>query len=212
MQPTPTTTQNPDTLSRTTSPHATPAGRFVLYARKSTEREDRQIQSLADQVALAHKLAQAQGLTIVHTITEAHSAKTQGTRPGFKEMVLWINSGKADGILCWHPDRLARNAVDGGWVLDLLDRGKLKQLVFSSGYHFENAPESKFMLGMVFSQAKYQVDKLITDVTRGMVSKREKGIYPHRAPRRLEERARGGDGREAHSGGYRTVRPAPAGG
>ncbi len=156
--------------------------RFVLYARKSQEREDRQIQSLDDQKSLASKWAKEKNLVIIHTIAEARSAKTQGTRAGFKEMVEWINRGKADGIICWHPDRLARNAVDGGWVLDLLDRGKLKEIVFTSGFHFENSPEGKFMLNMVFSQAKYQVDKLIKDVTRGMASKREKGEYPHPAP------------------------------
>jgi len=96
-------------------------------------------------------------------------------------MIDRIEAGEADGILAWHPDRLARNAIDGGWILDLLDRGKLRHLRFAA-YTFENTPEGKMMLGMIFSQAKYQVDKLAVDVRRGMNTKREQGWFPHRAP------------------------------
>lgn len=160
---------------------ATPqAGVFVLYARKSTEGEDRQIQSIDDQVRHCQAFADAQNLAISHSIAEAHSAKRHATRPGFREMIDRIEAGGADGILAWHPDRLARNAIDGGWILDLLDRGKLRHLRFAS-YTFENTPEGKMMLGMIFSQAKYQVDKLSVDVRRGMDTKREQGWFPHRA-------------------------------
>jgi site-specific DNA recombinase len=155
------------------------AGTFVLYARKSTEGEDRQVQSIDDQTRHCQALATAHGLPLTFQITEARSAKRHGARPGFREMIDRIEAGEADGILAWHPDRLARNAIDGGWILDLLDRGKLRHLRFAT-YTFENTPEGKMMLGMIFSQAKYQVDKLAVDVRRGMNTKREQGWFPHR--------------------------------
>lgn len=155
------------------------AGTFVLYARKSTEGEDRQVQSIDDQTRHCQALANAHGLPLAFQITEARSAKRHGARPGFREMIERVEAGEVDGILAWHPDRLARNAIDGGWILDLLDRGKLRHLRFAA-YTFENTPEGKMMLGMIFSQAKYQVDKLAVDVRRGMNTKREQGWFPHR--------------------------------
>ena len=154
-------------------------GAFVLYARKSTEGEDRQVQSIEDQTRHCQALADTQHLSITFRTAEARSAKRHGTRPGFCEMIERIETGEANGILAWHPDRLARNAIDGGWILDLLDRGKLRHLRFAT-YTFENTPEGKMMLGMIFSQAKYQVDKLAVDVRRGMNTKREQGWFPHR--------------------------------
>jgi len=40
-------------------------------------------------------------------------------------MLLRIEANKANGILTWHPDRLARNSVDGGKIIYLLDTGKI---------------------------------------------------------------------------------------
>ena len=158
------------------------ASRYLLYARKSQDREDRQIQSLPDQVRLGREAAMRQGLLVVEEIVEAASAKRKGQRPGFARMVDLIETGKADGVLTWAPDRLARNAVDGGTVIDLLDQGVLRNLVFASGYQFDNTPEGKYMLATFFGQSKYFVDKLTSDVSRGMDSKRDRGGWPHRAP------------------------------
>ncbi len=159
-----------------------PPRRFILYARKSTDREDKQVQSIDDQIRLATERANREGFRIVETLTESRSAKRAGVRAGFARMVAMLEKGQADAVITWHPDRLARNAVDGGWVIDLLDRNKLKAIVFTSGYSFESTPEGKMMLSLIFSQAKYQVDKLSVDVMRGMKSKRDKGDFPHRAP------------------------------
>lgn len=156
--------------------------RPVLYARKSTESEDRQVQSIGDQLRLAQELEKREGFTIVETLTESKSARYPGQRPAFAKLIEMIESGEADTIITWHPDRLARNAVDGGWILDLLDRGKLKAIYFTGSYTFENTPEGKLMLGFIFSHSKYYVDKLSKEVQRGFASKREKGEYPHIAP------------------------------
>jgi hypothetical protein len=38
--------------------------------------------------------------------------------------------GAARGIIAWHPDRLARNSIDGGRVLYLADTGVVQALKF----------------------------------------------------------------------------------
>ncbi len=60
--------------------------RFVLYARKSSEREDRQIQSIDDQINYWQKRAKEEGIEIVKIYTEEKSAKTPGRRIEFYTM------------------------------------------------------------------------------------------------------------------------------
>lgn len=153
---------------------------YFLYARKSEEDDTRQVQSIGDQLKLAHELAEAADITISEVFQEARSAKRPG-RPVFNEMIARIEAGEAQGIVAWHPDRLARNAVDAGILIDLIDRGRLKDMKFHS-YRFENTPEGKWMLSIVLGQSKYFVDKLSKDVQRGIRSKLEKGHYPQLAP------------------------------
>lgn len=150
-----------------------------IYSRKSQEDDGRQVQSIPDQQRENYKLAAEHDLTIVDDLIESFSAKRPG-RPVFNAMLERIERGEAQCIIAWHPDRLSRNAVDAGLVIDLLDRGKLKDLKFNS-YRFENTPEGKWMLSMILGQAKYENDKKSVDVSRGMRSKVQKGIPPRRA-------------------------------
>ncbi len=102
---------------------------YFLYARKSTDEPDRQILSIEAQLAELQEYAKKEDLTIVQTFIESQTAKEPG-RPIFNEMLALMEKGKADGILAWHPDRLARNSVDGGKVIYLLDTGKIAELKF----------------------------------------------------------------------------------
>src|SRR5258707_1150313 len=132
--------------------------RYFLYTRKSTDEEDRQVRSLDDQAAdLAEVIAKRQ-LRVVDKLEESRSAKTKG-RPIFNEMLRRIEAGEADGIIAWHPDRLSRNAFDGGHIIDLIDQGKIRNLKFCT-FWFEPTAQGKLMLNLAFGQSKYYSDSL----------------------------------------------------
>src|SRR3989344_4142660 len=140
--------------------------RYVIYARKSTEDDDRQVLSIEAQLVELQEFAAKEKLEIVASFQEAKTAKEPG-RMKFAEMLSFLEKGKAEGILSWNPDRLARNSVDGGSIIHLIDKGIIKSLKFPT-FWFEPTPQGLFMLNIAFGQSKYFVDSLRENVTRGM--------------------------------------------
>ena len=156
--------------------------KYIAYCRKSSDEKDRQVLSIPAQVEVLKEFAKREHLEIVEWIEEEKTAKVPG-REKFNEMLkkIELSKGAISGILAWHPDRLARNSVDGGKIIYLLDLQQLTDLKFPQ-YWFENTPQGKFMLGIAFNQSKYYVDNLSENVERGMTYKIKNGVWPVRAP------------------------------
>ena len=154
--------------------------KYFIYARKSTDDEERQILSIDAQLDELRMLAAREKLEVVREYIESQTAKKPG-RPIFNEMLKAIKRGEAQAILAWHPDRLARNSVDGGRLIYDLDTGQLATLKFPTTW-FENTPQGKFMLSIAFGQSKYYVDSLSENIKRGLRKKLREGIYPNKPP------------------------------
>lgn len=165
--------------------------KYCLYARKSSESDERQAMSIDSQLAEMHALAQNQNLDVVCELQESHSAKDSGQRPVYNQMLKGLANDEYNAILTWAPDRLSCNAGDLGAIVDLMDQSKLLHIkTFSQT--FTNNPNEKFLLMILCSQAKLENDNKSINVKRGIRSKCEQGWRPGVAPLGYMNRALGG--------------------
>lgn len=149
---------------------------YCLYARKSTESEERQVLSIDSQIKEMLLLAERESLEIVAMKRESHSAKETGQRPVFNEIVEEIKQKKYNAILTWAPDRISRNAGDLGKIVDLMDAGLLQE-IRTYGQKFSNNPNEKFLLMILGSQAKLENDNRGVNVKRGLRTRAEMGLW-----------------------------------
>jgi len=155
--------------------------KYFLYVRKSTEDEERQIMSIEAQLTELAEFAKRENIEIVETFIESKSAKKPG-REIFNQMMAKVYESKEPvGLIAWHPDRLARNSVDGGQIIYCIDITKIVSLRFPT-FWFEPTPQGLFMLQVAFGQSKYYSDNLSENVKRGIRQKLRRGECPHFAP------------------------------
>lgn len=151
--------------------------KYRLYARKSTDSEDRQVQSLDDQVTVMKKLAKAEGIRIIgDPIYESKSAKLPNNRPAFEEMIKEIEDNKIDGILCWKIDRLSRNPTDSGRIQQLLQDGKLKHIRTNEKSYFPE--DNAIVFSVEASMSNQYIRELAVNTRRGMTQKADRGHKP----------------------------------
>ena len=149
--------------------------KYVAYLRKSQKDEQRQVLSIPSQKAEILKAFPGLNITFVGDDGAKPGESMSAARPGrplFNKMMCDIEAGKYEGLIAWHPDRLARNPIDSASVVWALQRGIIKDLKFCS-YHFEDSADGIKQLQDTMSQAQFYSAKLSKDVRRGNVTKRE---------------------------------------
>ncbi len=153
--------------------------KYILYARKSSESEEKQVASIPSQIEELKKLAKENNLHVVESLSEEMSAKDPG-RPIFNQMIASIQKGNANGILCWKLDRLARNQIDGGFINHLVQKNVIQHIqTFQRGYF---PTDNILMMSLEFGMANQFVLDLSVNTKRGMRNKVNTGDYPHKPP------------------------------
>lgn len=154
--------------------------KYILYARKSSESEDRQALSIDSQISELLKLAEREDRKVDKIFKESMSAKKIG-RPIFNEMLEYIEKQKDCVVFAWKVDRLTRNIFDGAKIIELLENGNIKEIRTIDKVIVDN-PIDKFMLSIDFGVGKKYSDDLSVNVKRGNRAKLEKGEWPSFAP------------------------------
>lgn len=149
--------------------------KYILYARKSSEDKNRQVTSIEDQIIELKRLAERINIEIIEIITESKSAKAPG-REGFNRMLQIIEKGKAEGILCWKLDRLARNPIDHGKIAWMLQKEIIKKIYTHSNEY--RPTDNVLMMQVEFGMATQYVKDLNVNVSRGTRLKAERGWSP----------------------------------
>jgi site-specific DNA recombinase len=155
---------------------------YLIYGRKSEESEDRQVQSIDDQLRVAKQLIINKNLLLLDSepFIEAKSAKKPG-RPQFNTMIDLIYQRKdIKGIICWRLNRLSRNPKDEGTIRWLLQSGEIDEIVTPEKIYKQ--VDSDFLMAIEGAQAQRYINDLRKDIARGINSKLEKGLAPILAP------------------------------
>ncbi|MEI6352811.1 MAG: recombinase family protein [Candidatus Nomurabacteria bacterium] len=148
--------------------------KLTNYCRKSSEGEDRQVLSLNSQKDEGENIRSYFELPkFISSYSEAKSAKLPYKRNEFSQMIKDIKSGKIDSIVCWKLDRLARNMVEGGEIIDLLSSGVLKAIFTKDKVWLPT--DNVILMAVEFSQGtQYSID-LSENVKRGQRNKAKEG-------------------------------------
>ena len=153
--------------------------KYFLYARKSTDVEDKQVLSIEAQLHELRAIARENNLEIAAEFVEKQSAKMPG-RPIFNDMMLRIQRGDTRGVVCWKLDRLARNPVDGGQISWFLQNGTIAHIQTHDRAYY--SADNVLMMSVEFGMANQYVRDLSVNTARGLRQKARQGIYPGQAP------------------------------
>lgn len=153
---------------------------YVGYCRRSQDSDERQVLSIDSQQKHLKIIAAKENIKVIETLSESQSAYKPG-REQFDKMLKMIEAGKANCILTYHATRLARNSLDGGRIIYMMDQGLIKEIKTSDGV-FRNNGDDKFMLQIHFAMSKKSSDDTSKFVIRDLQAKVDKGEHPGYAP------------------------------
>ena len=144
--------------------------------RKSSDYEDRQVQSIETQIRELTDLGNRLGFHIAeqHMYAETKSAFTPG-RERFNQAVFDVEQGRINALAAVHANRLARNPVDAGIIINLMDRKKLIAIITPTKV-YRNNPTDKMMLAIEFIFSKKDSDDKSEFVKNGLKTKALKGL------------------------------------
>ena len=138
------------------------------------------MQSIDDQLDRLNALAKDLRLQIKAVYTEARSAKMPDNRPLFGEMLMRIERGEADGILCWQINRLSRNPIDSGRLGWLLQQGVLKSIQTIDREYLSD--DNVLLFNVESGMANQFIIDLRKNIRRGIDGKIGRGWFPGYAP------------------------------
>lgn len=155
--------------------------KYFVYTRKSTESDEKQALSIPAQVRELKEFADKSDYKICRIFKESKSASKPDNRPIFTEMISKIKEGECSRILCWHTNRLSRNPLESGIIMQMLTDGVLEEIVTpQKSITYENAND--ILLGVEFGANSQFSKELSINTKRGLRQKILRGEWPTYAP------------------------------
>lgn len=111
------------------------------------------------------------------------SATSKKPRPAYRKMLRDIESGLIDAIVCWHPDRLYRKAVDLAELVEVVQRQRVPVQTARAGDVDFNSPTGLLVAEMLSAIAMYEVRHKSERWQRSWQQKRELGEVPRTGSR-----------------------------
>lgn len=154
----------------------------IIYYRKSTDRDDKQANSLQHQLDNCRRTAENHNLIIHKEIEESKSAKTEFTRDWFNELIKLCKTWKIAYIIIDEPKRLSRNNIDTSRIIDLLDKNKIKWILATSREYKSDNSRDKFLLQLDLSLSKMDNEDRSKDVKDKMITAFNRWQWVCKAP------------------------------
>lgn len=152
---------------------------YFLYARKSTDSEDKQVQSLKDQIDVMKLKAKSLWINIIWTFIESKSAKAPW-RNEFNNMISKIYEWEANWIITRKLDRLSRNPIDTGTIQYMLQTWQINKIITSDREY--NPIDAWLLMSVETWMANQYILDLSKNVKRWMNSKTANWIFCGQAP------------------------------
>ena len=159
----------------------------VVYARVSSEEQEKEGFSIPAQTKLLKDYAVREGIEVVKDYVDVETAKVPG-RPGFNEMIDFFGKQskivdpqqRCQVLLVEKTDRLYRNLKDYVTVDELdIEIHFVKEGAILSP---ESHSSEKFMHLIKVGMAKAYVENLGEEIKKGMHEKAAQGLWPCQAP------------------------------
>lgn len=154
----------------------------IIYYRKSTDRDDKQANSLEHQLNSCRNTVKFNSLSIYKEISESKSAKTEFTRTWFNELIKICKTWKIDYIVIDEPKRLSRNNIDTSRIIDLLDKKQIKWILATSREYRSDNSRDKFLLQLDLSLSKMDNEDRSKDVKDKMITAFKRWQWVWKAP------------------------------
>jgi site-specific DNA recombinase len=132
------------------------------------------------QLTEVREMADDKQLTIIKEFTETVSASEPNERPEFLKMIEFIKAGKANGIVCFKMDRLARNSVDEGIIKHLLQKGQIQNIRSTDRSWYSD--DHTLIWSVEFGTSTQYSRDLKKHIHRGQMEALRRGFRPCLAP------------------------------
>jgi DNA invertase Pin-like site-specific DNA recombinase len=150
--------------------------KVALYARVSSERQDKDL-SISGQLKALREHAAKHDYSIVREFVDEPTSGRTSTRPAFQEMISLakLKDPPFEIILVWKLSRFARNREDSIVYKSLLRRQGIE--VVSINEKFDHTPGGHMLEGMIEVIDEFYSENLAQDVIRGMRESASRGYF-----------------------------------